>query len=54
MSTWEIMLGFEALTTGVSFGAILYFMFKKEPAENAAPKPAAPSILGHTVNPAKS
>ncbi len=33
MSTWEIMLGIEAISTCVSLGAILYFMFKKDESE---------------------
>lgn len=35
MSTWEIMLGIEAISTCVSLGAILYFMFKKDESEAA-------------------
>ena len=30
MATWEIMLGVEAISAGISLGAVLMFMFHKE------------------------
>ncbi len=36
MSTWEIMLGIEAISAGISLSAILYFMFQNEEEEAVA------------------
>ena len=36
MATWEIMLGVEAISAGISLGAVLMFMFRKEVAEDTA------------------
>lgn len=30
MATWEIMLGVEAISAGISLGTVLMFMFRKE------------------------
>lgn len=49
MATWEMMLGFEAISTGVSLAAILYSMFKKDTVADAEKtvtvKPASPVIM---------
>lgn len=44
MATWEIMIGFEALSVAISLGAILAFMFKKDPAEEPSVTVAKPVI----------
>ncbi|MDD6382085.1 hypothetical protein [Mitsuokella sp.] len=49
MATWEMMLGFEAISAGISLAAILYSMFKKDDVEVAdktvAVKPEVPSVM---------
>ncbi|MGO5130353.1 hypothetical protein [Mitsuokella jalaludinii] len=49
MATWEMMLGFEAISAGISLAAILYSMFKKDDVEAAdktvAVKPEVPSVM---------
>ncbi len=49
MATWEMMLGFEAISAGISLAAILYSMFKKDPAEAAEPKAAQPAAAEKVI-----
>ena len=44
MSTWEIMLGFEALSAGISLFAVLRFMFKEDRVESTETAEVTPSF----------
>ncbi len=57
MATWELMIGFEALSVAISLGAILAFMFKKDPAEAPSvtvAKPEMPEVHAGLTMPLKS
>lgn len=50
MATWEIMLGVEAISAGISLGAVLMFMFRKENEENTAEAMDYESSINHILN----
>lgn len=54
MATWEMMLGFEAISAGISLAAILCSMFKKDPAEAAEPQTAAQTAAAQGILAARS
>lgn len=50
MATWEIMLGVEAISAGISLGAVLMFMFRKENEENTAEAMDYESSMNHILH----
>lgn len=50
MATWEIMLGVEAISAGISLGAVLMFMFRKENEEDAAEAMDYESGMNHMLH----